>query len=191
GPQAPQYPPPAPTQEPLRAPVPPPGPPPYQGYPAPHQGYPAHHAPAARADRRPGALVAACVLTWVTTALVAGGLLMVSLAIALTGDELWVEFERQQGQSLADFGVTESQVTVAVYALTAIAVPWCLAAAGLALAAILGRRWARIALAVSSTLTGLFCLALAIANPALVVLVAVCAVTTWLLLRPDVAAWRR
>lgn len=142
------------------------------------------------ADRRPSALIWACTLTWVSTALVAGGLLLVTLAVAVGGDELWTEFERQQGP-LEDLGITRGEVATGVYALTALAVPWCIAAAVLAGFALAGRRWARIALAVSSALAGLVMLVMALASPPLVVLVAVCAVTTWLLLRADVAAWRR
>ncbi|WP_206056754.1 hypothetical protein [Nocardioides sp. GY 10113] len=174
-----------PAQQPYGAPPP---------YPAPEGGplFPAYsHTVPQRSERRPAALVAACSIVWACTALVSGVLLLVSLAIAVGGEQLWAEVERQQGKALADLGVSTDELTVGIYALTAIAVPWCLAAAGLAVGAILGRRWARIALAVSSTITGLVVLVMALASPLLVVLVMACAVTTWLLLRPDVAAWRR
>ena len=51
--------------------------------------------------------------------------------------------------------------------------------------------WARIALAVSSGVAGALALAGTLASPVLVVLLAATAVTLWLLLRADVAAWFR
>lgn len=141
-------------------------------------------------ERRPPALIWACSIVWVSTLLVAGGLLLVTLAVAIGGQDLWTEFERQQGP-LEDLGVTQDQISVAVYALTAIAVPWCVAAAAIAVVAFLGKHWARITLAVSSASAGALMLVMALANPLLVVLAAACAVTTWLLLRRDVASWRR
>lgn len=141
-------------------------------------------------DRRPTGLIWACVLAWVGTALIAGGLLLVSVVMSVSGDQLFAEFERQRGP-IEDLGVSRHDVQVGLYVMTAVVVPWCLVAAILAILAFLGRPWARIALAISSALAGVACLALTIANPLLVVVVAVCAVSTWLLLRSDVAAWRR
>lgn len=157
------------------------------GYPPPN---PYLSGPPRGAGGRPAALLWACVVVWCCTALVAGGLMLVSLAVAVGGDELWTEFERQQGP-IEDFGVSRSQLETAVYALTAVAVPWAVAAAAIAVVAFLGRRWARVVLTVSSAVAGLLLMVMTVANPLLVVLVVACAVTVWLLLRPDVTAWRR
>ncbi len=183
--------------EPERGVTPTPGaqPGPYVGYgapaPSPYAGAP--RAPGApRPDRRPGALVWACVLVWVSTALVAGMLALTALVLGLARDEVFAELERQQGPgALADFGLTEDDVVMGTFVMTAVAVPWCVAAAVLAFLAIRRVGWARIALVVSSVASGLLMLALAIANPLLVLFVGAAVTTAVLLLRSDVAAWFR
>lgn len=143
-------------------------------------------APAPR--RRPGALVAACVLTWVSCLLVAGVMLLMSLVMAVARDDLFDEIERQQ-PSFDLRGMSEAELATGTFVMTAVVVVWCLAAAVVAVLALRGRQWARIALVVSAATATLVLMAASLVNPLLVVLLAVSATTIWLLLRADVSTW--
>lgn len=140
---------------------------------------------------RPPALIWACVLTWVSCALFAGGMALTALTLAVSGEELFAEFERQQGRSVESYGMTLEQARTGMYVSAAIVVLWCAAAAAFALLAFLGRGWARIALVVSGAVAGVLCLAAVVANPVLIILVGVIGAAVALLLRRDVAEWFR
>lgn len=146
---------------------------------------------ASRAGRRPAALIWACVVTWASTALVAAGTALTTLAVAVMRDELFAEIERQQPGSLSELGLTQDDVVTATYVMAAIVVPWCVAAAVLAVLAIRGVGWARIALVVSSVASGVLMLALTVANPVLILFSAAAIAASVLLLRREVAAWFR
>ncbi|MFC5727330.1 MULTISPECIES: hypothetical protein [Nocardioides] len=139
--------------------------------------------------RRPPALVWACALTWVTSGLVAAGLVVSALAMTLQRDESMAEIRKQQGEALDTYGLTEAQLLAGVYVVLGALVLWALAAIVVAYLTFRGHNWARITLAVSSAVAGATCLALALGNPGLIVLVVVLATCTWLLLRADVTAW--
>lgn len=171
-------------------PTPPPGGPgpaatPYGARPHPF------HAHAAPSGRRPGALVWACALVWAGSGLVAVGMLLTALVLAVARDQLITELERQQDGSLSDLGITEQDLVLATYVTTAVVVVWCAVAIVLAVLAFRRVGWARAALAISTSMAGVTMLLFAIVNPLLVVLVAAAGATTWLLLRPEVAAWFR
>lgn len=181
-------------------------PPPYQGVygaPASEQQAPLepaqpggpHHphqwqqpAPGAVPLVRPGRLIAACVITWVSTLTVAGAMGLTALVLLATPDELFAEAERQ-GLDLA--ALTEGELTTTALVVAAISVVWSLGAAVLGVLTFNRVAWARIALIVSSALAGLLMLALSVAVPYMVVLVAACAVTCAFLLRPEVGSWFR
>lgn len=138
--------------------------------------------------KRPGALVAACIVVWVSCALVSGMMLLLSLVMAIARDDFFAELERQQ----ADFstrGMTEADLATGIFVMTAIILVWSVAASALAVLAVRRRQWARTALVVSTAVAGLLLLAATLANPLLVVLLGAALVTLWLLLRADVSAW--
>ena len=180
-------------------PTPPPPPPvsrpaPYEqpfGAPAPDSSPPFTPAPHVQLrTARPPALVAACVIVWASSAVVAGCLLLLSLVMAVARDELFDEIEKQQpGFDMQ--GMSRGELAAATFTMTAIVVVWCAAAVVLAVLAFRGRSWARVGLVVCTSSAGLLVLAGTFASPVLVVLLAATAVTLWLLLRPDVTAWYR
>ncbi|MEZ0581346.1 hypothetical protein [Nocardioides sp. MH1] len=177
---------PAPYQRPFGAPLPDvdPGP---TGWPP---AAPAVRAAAQPRAKRPGALVAACIITWASAAVVSGGMLVLSFVMAVARDELFDEIEKQQpGFDMQ--GMTQGELATATFVMTAVVVVWSLAAAVLAVLAFRGATWARVALVICTAGTGLVVLAAALLSPALFVLLGAITVTLWLLLRPDVTAWYR
>jgi hypothetical protein len=157
------------------------------------QGSPASEAPdgAGIRERRPPGLVLACVMTWVTSSLVILSLVATAVVASIQRDELMVEIEKQQGELVETYGLTETDLLAAVYLMVGGLVLWAIAAIVLAYLTFRRHNWARITLAVSSAVAGVTALAMSIGNPALILLVAILAISTWLLLRADVAAWFR
>jgi hypothetical protein len=153
-------------------------------------GVPHHATTPQPTDRRPSSVTWACILTWVVCAGMAGVMVMVSLAFVVAREELFAEFERQQ-PGFDYQGLTHDQIVVGVYALTAFVVVWCALAIGFAVVAFKGANWGRVVLLVSTIGAGMLCLVSSLANPVLLLVVVVTAVTTWLLLRPDASAWYR
>jgi hypothetical protein len=148
-------------------------------------GRPTPYVPRAK---RPGALITACVLVWVTCTLVSGMMLLLSLVLAVAREDLFAELERQQ-PDLDLGGLSHAEIAAGVHVMTAIVVVWCVAAIVLAVLAFRRVGWARVALAVCTGAAGLVSLAAALLSPGLVVLLGATSVTLWLLLRADVAAW--
>jgi hypothetical protein len=172
---------------PTRAPAPPP-----QVQAPPPQVLPYGVPPAAARPARPPAVLAACVVTWVCTALVAGIMLLAEVAIVLMPDDSFDDMVKQaekSGPSVAD--LSRGEIIAATTVLAVALVVWCIAAAVLAVLTVRRVLWAWIALIVSAAAAGLLLLAMSLAAPYLVVLVAAAAVTCSLLLRPDARAWIR
>lgn len=138
--------------------------------------------------KRPPALVAACVVVWVTCALTSGFLLLMSLVLAVARDDLFAELERQQ-PDLDLQGMSHAELATGVFVMTGFSVVWCIVAMVLAVLAFRRMQWARIALAVNTGVAGLFLLGATLLSPPLVVLLVAALVTLWLLLRADVTAW--
>ncbi len=138
--------------------------------------------------KRPGALITACVIVWVSCALVSGFMVLLSLVMAIARDDLFDEMERQQ-PNFDMQGMSEAELATATYAATAFVVVWCLAATVLAVLAIRRLQWARTALVVCAGLSGLLLLGATFLSPFLVVLLGAAVATVWLLLRSDVTAW--
>jgi hypothetical protein len=156
------------------------------GAPLPEPGPPS--SPYDVRGRRPGALVAACVIVWASSVIVSGFMLLISLVMAVARDQLFDEVERQQ----PDFdmqGLSQAELATGTYVATAFVVLWCAAAFVLAVLAFRGLSWARIALVVCTGTAGLVLLGATFLNPLLVVLLAADLATIWLLLRSDVTAW--
>lgn len=155
--------------------------------PAPPHPHVARHRP--DAVRRPGGLTAVCVMTWVLSALVVVVMGLVCATAVAQGDAMLADLREQQPELFEGAEITEATLVASVLVLGGIFILWALAAIVLAGLAFAGQNWARITLAVSSVVAGLTTLALSLAAPPLVVLPLVFAVSTWLLLRPDVAQW--
>ena len=181
---------------PLAPPLPPPAPldrpGPFAGqYGATHETPgPAGSPYAPTVAKRPAALTAACVLVWVSSALVSGFMLVVSLVMAVAREEFFDEIERQQ----PDFdmgGMSHAELATGTFVATGFLVCWCLAAMVLTVFAFRRAPWARIALVICTGAAGLLALAATLASPPLVVVLAAIGVTFWLLLRADVTAWFR
>lgn len=154
---------------------------------------PGYRVPAHRPDvvRRPGALLAACILTWVLSAMTVVGMTLMALVVAAQGEQIFAEVKKQEPDMVASSGITEQQFVASFLAVSAGLVLWGMVALVLAGLAFAGQNWARIALAVSGVCAAILTLVMALTVPPLVVLTAALGVGTWLLLRPEVVAWYR
>lgn len=137
---------------------------------------------------RPGAMVAAFVITVVT----AGGLLTLSLLwLAIAGfspDFLQSVLEQQQPELLDD-GLSLEQVRTTVFALAGAFVVWCLVALVLAGFAMARREWARRGLMVSAAFSAGACFALVLNTPLVLLPAAAALATVVCLRRGDVRRW--
>lgn len=143
----------------------------------------AQHAPP-----RPGAMVAAFVITVVT----AGGLLAMSLLwiliAGLSPDFLMSVLEDQQPQLLED-GLTLEQVRTTVFAISGAFIVWCAGALLLAAFAMARREWARRGLMVSAAFSAGACFALVLNTPLVLIPAAAALATVVCLRRVDVRRW--
>ena len=159
------------------------------GWPPPYD--PAGTAAAAPGEQpsRPGAVVAACLLTWALCALVVGMGLAGTAALWFSPDLVERTVTQQEPQLAAQgIGVREVQVVASV--MVGLLVAWCVGAAVLAALAWRGRRWARTTLVVSAAGAAGLALLMTLAAPVVSVVAAGCVATVVLLLRPEVRAWR-
>lgn len=155
-------------------------PPPYAGFGAPRPGV-AGRVPAVG---RPPALLAAAVITWITSATV---FLVLALSVFLVlSDRSAVDQIVEQEPLLAEMSTSEIRTAVAVVGV--LFAGWALAAATLALLVMLRVSWARPVLIVSAILSGLLSCVMAVAIFPVVTAVAGM-VTAYLLLRPEIGAW--
>jgi hypothetical protein len=139
-------------------------------------------------ESRPGAMVAAFVLTVV----MAGGLLALSLlwvAIAgLSPDFLMSVLEQQQPELVED-GLTLEQVRSTVFALAGAFIVWCAVALLLAGFAMARRDWARRGLMVSAAFSAGACFALVLNTPLVLIPAAAAVATVVCLRRVEVRRW--
>lgn len=168
-----------PTPHPLSGHTTPQGPAPYA--PPQHWGPP---------PRRPGAVSAAAVVTWVTAGLVSVMLVISAVAMMLS-PELMMDEALKANPSLADSGLTVDALQLAVVVVAAVGIVWSVAASVFATVLMVRRRdWARISLLISAGVAGAFCLLMvAVGGFPMLVPLAASSVTVWLLLRRDVRAW--
>lgn len=185
--------PPAAQQQPGGPPASPYGQPYPQAHPQPYAQQPGAQQPGAwpqhqPAPARPGAMVAAFVITVVT----AGGLLGLSvlwLAIAgLSPDFLMSLLEQQQPELVAD-GLTLEQLRTTVFAVAGAFVVWCLVALVLAGFAMARRAWARRGLMVSAAFSAAACFALVLNAPLVLIPAAAAIATVVCLRRVEVRRW--
>lgn len=143
----------------------------------------------ARDDRRPGAVLWACVLTWVATGLTLFGLVASGIVLAVRTDDMLDEAHRQS-PDLAAQGVTDQMLVVATYLLIGGIGVWCLAAAVIAFFVLRGAAWARIVLLVSAATASAACLVgAAVGAVALLLPLGASVAAIALLLRSEVGLW--
>lgn len=169
--------------QPLAPPPPgaPPHPPAYAQLPPPPRSW--QPAPA-----RPGAMVAAFVITVVT----AGGLLAMSLlwiAIAGFSPDFLMDVLEDQQPRMVEEGLTLEQVRSTVFAIAGAFVLWCLVALVLAGFAMARREWARRGLMVSAAFSAGACFALVLNTPLVLIPAAAAVATVVCLRRVDVRRW--
>ena len=137
---------------------------------------------------RPGAMVAAFVITVVT----AGGLLTLSLlwvAIAGLSPELLRTVLEQQQPEMFDDGLTLQQVRETVFAYAGAFIVWCVVALVLAGFAMARRDWARRGLMVIAAFSAGGCLVFVTTTPLVVVPAAAAMATVLCLRRVEVRRW--
>jgi hypothetical protein len=161
--------------------------------PGPHHGFgtpPAVPAPVGTRppERRPAAVMWACVLTWVLSGMAALVMGLSALVIALEPQLVFDEL-RKQNPDLSTQDVTERAVQVATYVTAGVAIAWALVATVLAVLVVRRVAWARIALLASAAGAGGACLVASLGSVLMVVPAFGCAVAFSLLLRPEVRAW--
>ena len=139
-------------------------------------------------ERRPAAVMWACVLTWVLSGMAALIMGLSALVIALEPQLVFDEL-RRQNPDLSTQGLTERAVQVATYVTAGVAIVWALVATVLAVLVVRRVAWARIGLLASSAGAGGACLVASVAQVLMVVPAFGCAVAFALLLRPEVRAW--
>lgn len=145
--------------------------------------------------KRPGAVMAAAVLTWIGSGLTA--LMMLASAVTATANpDLILEQVRKQAESDPRMrevaGLYTTDVIVAsVWVMAVLVALVCVAAAVFAAFAIRRHSWARVALMISAGISALSLLLFALALPPAVVLFGAAVATFSFLLRPEVAAWFR
>jgi hypothetical protein len=153
-----------------------------QGQPDPwQQGQPSLH-------ERPGAMVAAFVITVVT----AGGLLTLSLlwvAIAGLSPEFLRTVLEQQQPEMFDDGLTLQQVRETVFAYAGAFIVWCVVALVLAGFAMARRDWARRGLMIIAAFSAGGCLVFVVTTPLVVIPAAAAVATVLCLRRVEVRRW--
>ncbi len=151
-----------------------------------HDEHPPRHDQLLHA--RPGAMVAAFVITVVT----AGGLLTLSLlwlAIAGLSPEFLRSVLEQQQPDLFDDGLTFGELRSTLLAYAVSFVVWCLVALTLSGFAMARRDWARRGLMVMAALSAGGCLVLVTATPLVVIPAAAAVATVVCLRRIEVRQW--
>jgi hypothetical protein len=161
-------------------------PPPTSAYDA----WPGQQVASARLGRRPAALVAACVVTWVVSGLVLLALLG-SIVVLATDSAYVLDGMHRQNPTLAEQGMSDHAIVVTAFVMCGLFALWALAVVVVAAFCLLGRRWAWYALVVSSGALAAFSVLGAIASLLMLVPLAGSVAVLVLLLRPEVRAWLR
>ncbi|MFE6511595.1 hypothetical protein ACFVDI_13945 [Nocardioides sp. NPDC057767] len=145
--------------------------------------------------RRPGAVMAAAVLTWIGAGLTA--LMMLASAVTATAnpdlilDQLHKQAENDPAMRDAVSLYTTDIIVASVWIMAVLVALVCVAAGVFAAFAIRRHSWARVALMISAGISALSLLLFALAFPPAVVLFGAAVATFSFLLRPEVAAWFR
>lgn len=136
------------------------------------------------ADRRPGGVTAAAVLTWVFSGVTA--LVYVVIVAMLMFARGPLVDALQQDPRFDDLGMAAPDLLAVLWVMSAISIFWCLAACVLAVLAYRRVGWARIALVVSAAVTALLGL---LTFPIGLVHAAAAVATIWLLFARGASQW--
>lgn len=144
-------------------------------------------SPSAGPDRRPAPIIWGCVLTWVSTAVAIGLLVLALLAVALMPEEM-IKQARAQDPEL---GMTDTEIRTSIYVLCSLLLGWSVIAASMAMLVWRRVRWAATGLVACAGATVAMCLfsTLSTAFFPLLVPLAAGAVTISLLTRAESRAW--
>ena len=148
---------------------------------------PAGAAPAGAAPSRPGAVIAACVITWVCCALASVIGVLVLAVLAVDADGLFTELHRQNPQIGED--VSDAMLETVTWVTAIVCVVWSLTSSGLAVLAFRRVRWAAYGLVASAGLVAVLCLAGSVASPVLAVPGVLAATAAVLLLQGRAHHW--
>ena len=145
--------------------------------------------PAATASRaRPAALVWACVLTWIFSAL-AAAVFVTSVVVLAQNPDLILDKMHEQNPDLASQGVSDHLILVVCYVTCVALAVWSVVAAVLAVLAFRRKRLALYGLLVSAAGAAVFCLLGVLGSLIVLVPLAAAVVTIGCLVRPEVRAW--
>jgi hypothetical protein len=145
--------------------------------------------PAASAPRaRPAALVWACVLTWIFSAL-AAAVFVTSVVVLAQNPDLVLDKMHEQNPDLAAQGVSDHLILVVCYVTCVALAVWSVVAAALAVLAFRRKRLALYALLVSAAGAAVFCLLGVLGSLLVLVPLAAAVVTIGCLVRAEVRAW--
>jgi hypothetical protein len=170
-----------------------PPPPGAQQYPAPPPAFPPYGASwqalaAPRPRVRPRAVLAACLVAWVFSALAVLVVTASAVVVASSPDLLLDEMYRQDPELTAQ-AITRDSLQLLTYVTAAIVVVWAISAIVLAILVFRRVGWARVGLLASAGGAAGLCLVASLQAVFMVVPLFACVVTFSLLLRPDVREW--
>lgn len=121
---------------------------------------------------RPAAVLQACIITWVLSAVVLLGMVIVVIGFSVYPDLITDVYDSDS--RFADSEITPTQLKQASLVLATMFIIWSAIAIGLAAFAFRGHNWARITLIVSAAMAGLLSLVMVVTSPALLVVTAAC-----------------
>ncbi|MBF4161312.1 hypothetical protein [Nocardioides acrostichi] len=151
-------------------------------------------APAGRSGV-PGPLRGGLVLAWAACTMVVIGLVLAIVSLASDPASLNRSIddaiEQTKNSAFASSDVTRDDVRAAIYAMLGLAIAWAVAAAGVAVLAWRGHRWAWLALCISGAVAAVGLLVLSLGEVALLLPLMVMMMSLGLLLRPESRAWYR
>jgi hypothetical protein len=146
-------------------------------------------ATAATANRaRPAALVWACALTWIFSAL-AAAVFVTSVVVLAQNPDLILDKMHEQNPDLAAQGVSDHVILVVCYVTCVALAVWSVVAAVLAVLAFRGKRLALYGLLASTAGAAVFCLLGVLGSLVVLVPLAAAVVTIGCLVRAEVRAW--
>jgi len=137
---------------------------------------------------RPQQLVWACLITWGLTSLIAF-VLAGSMVIVAADNASLLDRMHEQDPQLAEQGISDHALLVAVFVMCAVLLAWALAAAAFAVLLFRGHRWAWYALFVSAIAAAVLCLLGVLGSLVVLVPLGGILATIGLLTRPEVRAW--
>ncbi len=143
---------------------------------------------AAAPQARPAALVWACVLTWIFSAL-AAAVFVTSVVLLAKNPDLILDKMHEQNPDLASQGVSDHLILVVCYVTCVALAVWSVVAALLAVLAFRRRRLALYGLLASAAGAAVFCLLGVLGSLLVLVPLAAAVVTIVCLVRGDVRAW--